>query len=542
MKKIVNVLLCAVLLFSGSMLLSSCGNAPANVQSSSTMKKTGTITHVDAGKTDSKGNVYPTEYLFISDDTSDKDIFLKSDSILLDKYIDDTIGIEGYFEDMTKNIFVVQVVDENVKTKEKVVDQMSYTNNDMGINFLYPTTWVLAETGEDKVTGSLKIEGDQVFMMNVLRKPTMKFDAWMTKTYPKSKFTDVSVGQVIGKSVVDPKGANEIIGMEVNGMFYTLTFTYANGDIEVEKGYDSMKSSMKFFMPKNPTDGKVDTDTKVMKVSSDSVSSDTSDFSKTLEDTTSTTSDKTATTPDSGTTATTEVKGSEPVTSSASSQTVVDYVTKHASDLPGDSVKTISQVEIAEGGYVYVTYTTGDKENKVLYSYSDKNGSVALSQVGLFEKGEKEDWVKLSGENKAKNAARDLYKVGSTGYSKTTTVNAGKSLYTNKNLSFEAEYPRSWYYTGENTGGATKVTFSSKPADENPEDKVELYVYGSGQVDLSGASKTKIAGKDAYVLIQDGVTKYAIKGADGKVYVTTSTPGSTAKGALEDIVSTLKTK
>ena len=494
--------------------------------------------HVDAGRTDEKGNVYPTEYLFVSDDTSEKDIFLKSDSVLLDKYIDDTVGIEGYFEDTAKNIFVVQVVDENVVVKENVLDQLSYTNNDMGISFLYPTTWVLAETGEDKVTGSLKIEGDQVFMMTVFRKPTTKFDAFLTKTYPKSKFTDISVGQIVGKSVNDPKGANEIIVMEVNEMFYTLTFTYANGDIEVEKGFDSLKSSLKFFMPKSPSDGKIDADTKVIKVNSDSVSSD---FSKTLDDTTSSTTETTSGI-DTSSTATTEVKSTGTTTSAASSQTVVDYVTKHASDLPGDSTKTISQVEIAEGGYVYVTYTTGDKENKVLYSYADKNGSVALSQVGLFEKGEKEDWVKLSGENKAKNAARDLYKVGSTGYEKTTTVNAGKSLYTNKNLNFEAEYPRSWYYTGENIGGATKVTFSSKPADENPDDKVELYVYGSGQVDLKGASTTKIAGKDAYVLIEDGVTKYAIKGSDGKIYVTTSTPGSTAKGALEDIISTIKTK
>jgi len=537
------------------MMLTSCASTQEDTTPKTKETHVGVLQRVDL-----RGDAtHASEYLFVSDDLSEDDLYLTSRAVILDKYLDDHIEIIGVMDDATARLFLVEQAEEVDKKNAVTTKMMSYTNRKMGLYFTYPDMWSVSSRDDSKLEISnassrepiaelFKVSGDE------------DFEAWIARNYEGKETTSMQLGLTRATRIEEPDNATEVIVADVNDHFYTMNFTYAGSDTEVVDYYAELQKSLRFTTPDElatEEEDMDDSDNPTLEVDEDGVISEKEDDSDAKVDEVPTHSEDDTKPMDDNPTDDEDLAGSDTAATSSSDeetaetapeasadeQDLVNYVLSNPAMLPSEESATIQEVEIANGNYVYVTFMDGDTKKKVLYQYSGSTGSYSFDETGLFEAGDTTDWVKVSGSNVAGSKSREVFAVEDGSAEKTASVQAGKSLYSNSYLDVTAQYPRNWYYAAESIsseGGVQKITFSNKPGDEDPDQKVEIKVYNKGQFDTSGGTETTIGGKKATVVEVDGETKYVIEGEDGTLYVTSSSGDDFSREAMADVIDTLQ--
>lgn len=232
-------------------------------------------------------------------------------------------------------------------------------------------------------------------------------------------------------------------------------------------------------------------------------------------------------------------------TSADASSLIVAYILANPEEAVGPQA-TIKEIELAGKSYVYVTYTGTDAEKKVLIRYAPKGEMFTLMPIASFEKGEDTTWVKTSGNNEAANEARQIYAVQGMQAVRTADIAAGKNLYTNTQLGFQMQYPRSWYFSAQNLrneGGLQRVTFTDKAPDANPTRQIEINVYPLAAITFDASSRITLGEKQGYMMKEaNGAVSYAIEGEDGNAYVSKPVLDTADQKEVIDILSSLVTK
>lgn len=545
-KKIISLTLIAV----AAVALTSCGEKSGtlenefsidNSNASNLTEFTGVLQRVEAND---NSLTHPTQYLFISNNGSDNDMYLTSSSMTLDKFLNEEIVIRGYFTDKEKGIFFV--ADANLKSSNmnsNMAMGRTYSNNTMGVSFVYPSTWSVTENDASKITVSAN--GNTVFTLyKVGARSGESLTAWIKRNYPSGESSDFQIGLLVGSKI--ESDSSTTIAFSANSSIYSMTRASGTTDAAIEREYAELQTSLRTFTPGSaPTASTTDTNTSqntnstTTEISSDGVISP-STSSMTNKNTNIAGSSNTAQ-PSAGN----ESNSSSQVAVSAPE--VVSYIKSNTQLLPATGTVKVSKVELAGDKYAYVTYMDGTTPKKVLFELKKGPDNISVAQVGAFEQGTTQSWVTVSGSNPAANTARDVYNISSEGsVTSKTSVSQGNSLYTNNQLGFQVQYPKNWYYSGENIsaeGGLQKVTFSNKPAGEEAEEKVEMKIYPKGKLDVSGATTTTVGGQKAYVIKDEsGNQQYAVQGSDGRMYVTGSNGSAGGEKAMTDIIKSLEAK
>ncbi len=549
--------------------LVSCGQKDAslgsefsleNANQSTLTEYTGILQRVQVSNANE--GEHPTQYLFISDNNTDGDMYLTTSSMTLDKFLNEEVTIRGYFTDVEKRIFFVadaNLKDQNTNTNSNVM-RRTYSNTAMGVSFVYPSTWSVQENDAAKITVSAT-DSTIFTLYKVSARAGESLETWVNRNYPSADSSDFQIGLLVGKKIVS--GSTMTIAFSANSSVYSMTSTISS-DAAVEREYAELQSSLRTFTPgqeaAQSTNSSTDTSSSTSSgapsssttggtTNASGISSDGVVTPNTVNPSTNqsgTTSATTPTTPPASTGGQSS-SGTPSQVAAIQAPELVKYVQGNISLLPAAGSVKVSKVELAGDNYAYVTYTDGDKPKKVLFQVKKNGQNISLSQVGEFERGTTQSWVTVSGSNPAANTAREVYDIASDGAVATkTNVAEGKSLYTNSQLGFNVQYPKNWYYSGENIaseGGLQKVTFSNKPAGEEAGEKVEVKVYAKGKLNVSGATTTTVGGQQAYVIKDEGGNEqYAIEGKDGRMYVTGSAGTSASNQAMTEIIKSLESK
>lgn len=489
----------------------SCGEqAQTNANVPAAVQMTGMIQHVSTSDIDTDAPNL-TEFLFVSDNLADTPVFLQSTSVTLEKFIDAHVAITGNWAGSGKSILNVLTAEVTLDTNSNLSGTKSFSSPTIGVFFSYPAEWTVDEASSGRIEAK---KGSQTMLTiySVAAAKGETFEHWITRNYADKTPVDYQVGILTGQKI---EGTNQdILLVNDNAFYYVLTFTTQAQSLstnELQRVNSDIQNSLRFFTP--------------------GAQNSHGDESTSAENTNSaqeTTNMNTNTTQ-----------------SSAEKAPVVDYILASKETILGANAN-ISQVEVAGKNHVYITYTMDGAPKKMLLEYKAEGSAFTTTQLATFDQGANTTWVKTSGNNVAANEAREVYKIDTAGASKTSTVQSGKNLYTNSQLHFEAQYPRSWYYSGQNIsseGGLQRVTFSDKPLDESPTQQIEVNVFPKTAIDLSTASKTSVGGKDGYVLQgSDGAEKYAVVGTDGRVYVSNAIQDATSKQAVEDLLGSITTQ
>lgn len=476
----------------------SCGEAPAtNVNSAADTQLTGTVQQVGQGS----DNLTP--YLFAGDTPTTQKVFLQSTTVDLSGYTGQHVTLEGNWMNTDQTLLQVLSVAQNNDNSSSLAGSMkSFSSSKLGVFFNYPASWEVME--KDNGTIEVHDTATNKLIMSAFRVPAGKgetFDSWVARNYPGKDAVDYQMGLLLGKKISND--TQDILLVTDNSAFFSLTFMTEVQGMDtnmLQRGIADLQGSLRFFTPDN-----------------------------------SNTNTETAT--DTGNTNTNAA-----LPSSAESNAIVSYITANAASLVGDG-NVISEIELAGSTHAYITYTEKDAKKKVLLEYKPSGSSFTTNQLATFDAGENTTWVKTSGSNIAASEAREVFALQGNTPVKTADVQKGNSLYTNNQLGFQLQYPRSWYFISQNItneGGLQKVTFSDKPLDETPTTQVEIKVYPKAAVDLSSATKTSVGGMDGYLINDASGERYAVVGADGRVYV--GAADVTNKQAVESILGTLSTK
>ncbi len=530
----------AVLGMLGVMLaLVSCGGTDNSTATNTSvvLEYTGVLQRVV--KTD-----VPSPYFFVNDDSAVEDYYLESSTINLDKFLNEEIVIRGYVKDAATQLFFITDAWNKDDMLDDAASQSIYSDVSFGLKFSYPSAWRVTKKDSGKLELYIREKDEPVaemYRVELTGKTTM--DSWIDKNYPGDDLLAVVIGTIAGSEVV----GKDVTIFQSDATLFQIKKNYAGDDVTtVNKEYSTMLSSLRVFSIDNFNESEENSNESSFSSDSSSTSSSSNDNKSTSGSSTSSQNDTQSSS--SGATSKTASVGSSAGNSSTTQKSirspdVVAAISARGDLLTSEKTPVISQVEVAAGNYVYVTYMDGAVKKKALFQYSSSGNGFDFSQVGEFQQGTSTTWEKVSGNNAAFDKAREVYDVSSGEVKKKTTVSKGQSVYTNTQLDFNVEYPRNWYYAGENIsaqGGMQKVTFSDAPLGDEPTRKVEIEVYGKGHIDTSAGTKTTVGGKDAYVLTgEDGTQKYVIEGSDGKTYVTSSTGDAESTKALESAIKTL---
>lgn len=556
MKNVMKGLVLTGVLAIGVFGMASCGNnqnTNSSLATQESIELRGTLVHPTP----------PSDTDFLLKMEKGTSINITSTLISLEKYFNQEVIVNGYYKNDEKTVFEVLSINENLTTNTNqnfASDSalLVYANNTLGVRFQYPSTWEIKEKDSTKIIITTKNNKESVMeLFRIVPKVDQTLSNWIGVNYKNAELVDTEFAGIDGMRVSTDDSNEEIILLAKNNYFYTVHFKYSGKELDqnlVMRQFAELGNSFQFFVPGTMPSVSDSNQNMVMNEDTYSTTSVTTGRNPTGVDPMSTSGNKnqnsTITKPATGTLNTNQNSTSSsasvttPPTTSPAPANIISYLKQNNYMLPqGVDSTSVSKLELAAGKYVYVTYQDGENTKKVAYSYADNgDGTYSVSEQGLFQiDPATSKWTTLNGVNPAPNSNREVYSVASGTPAKAADVAPGKNLYANDKTGVKVEFPNNWYYEGatlSEKGGVQQVTFSSKPLDQDPEEKVILKVYTSAGVDLSKAQETSVSGVSAYQMTAaDGTTQYAVKGSDGKVYVTT---GGTSDHMAEILKSVSK--
>lgn len=208
----------------------------------------------------------------------------------------------------------------------------------------------------------------------------------------------------------------------------------------------------------------------------------------------------------------------EPV-SSSSYGVIAQYISQTINSIAPDESEsgswTATNFEFVDPNYVYVEYSDGSAERRVLITYNQNNG-LSTEIIGYFEPGETASWERVSGENPVESAEKTIVNITDEGVEETATVKEGYRYFESLPYDFNAQYPSNWYFSG--TSGSGDVShhygFSNEPIDDGNELVSIDIVSGS----LPSGTSISVGSHSGVKVYSGGEVAIYISRDDGKLY------------------------
>ncbi len=112
-----------------------------------------------------------------------------------------------------------------------------------------------------------------------------------------------------------------------------------------------------------------------------------------------------------------------------------------------DEFSGVTQYEFVDPYYVYVNYTDGEDEVRVLLQYGVGPG-FDYDVLATFEPGDVTDWELVSGEDEAAGMPKALVQIAEGGETAVVEIMEGYRYFESGPYGFTIQYPSSWYYSG----------------------------------------------------------------------------------------------
>jgi len=206
-------------------------------------------------------------------------------------------------------------------------------------------------------------------------------------------------------------------------------------------------------------------------------------------------------------------------TSSSSYGVIAQYINQTLGSIaPEDSDSgtwTATNFEFVDPNYVYVEYSDGSAERRVLLTY-DQDGGLSTDLVGYFEPGETTSWERVDGENPVESAEKTVVTITDDGAQEAATVKEGYRYFESLPYDFNAQYPSNWYFSG--TSGSGDVSHHYGFSNEPVEDGNELVSIDVVSGSLPSGSSISVGGHTGVKIYSGGDVAIYIERADGMLY------------------------
>lgn len=471
--------------------------------------------------------------------TDGKDVELVSSTVSLEEYVEKPVRVKGVYKDDASTIFEVRSVVISTSNNNTSIpsEYTTFESDTMGISFRHPISWVSKILDDAKVRFVTKDNAEFIMeIYTITPKQRQSLQQWIGSNYKNADILETVFGGIAGHRVVTDNSEEELVIVGQSGLFYTIRFSYTGTELDKNKtvrDFSEIGNTFTFFVPgsrippveeltnsNSNTEETIPTETPA----NSNTQKPTENKNKNISSSDSIiVSEAPVTTANTNTNVVTPSVEKPQVATDTSP--LLAYMKEQNYLLPSTIDKTaVSKVEVADGKYVYVTYTDGEGTKKVVYTVDENAGSYTAQETGSFLMDSAAGkWTTITGVNPAPNTARQVYTISSGAVAQKTTSATGQTVYTNASTGIAVQYPKNWYYEGsvlQEKGGLQQVTFTNKPADQDPTDTVVLKVYKGGTIPLDDSTITLVNGVAAYPVEKDGATSYVVKGKDGNLYAT----------------------
>jgi hypothetical protein len=206
-------------------------------------------------------------------------------------------------------------------------------------------------------------------------------------------------------------------------------------------------------------------------------------------------------------------------TSSSSYGVIAQYINETIDSIapePSDSGSwSAINFEFVDPNYVYVEYTDGSADRRVLLTY-DQNNGLSTEVVGYFEPGQTTSWERVNGENPVESEEKTVLSLTDSGAEETATVKEGYRYFESSPYEFNAQYPSSWYFSGT-SGGSDSVHhygFSNEPV-ENGNELVSIDIVSGS---LPSGTAVSVGSHSGVKVYDGGDVAIYIERDDGLLY------------------------
>lgn len=215
----------------------------------------------------------------------------------------------------------------------------------------------------------------------------------------------------------------------------------------------------------------------------------------------------------------TVVEPVEPVVSSSTYGVIANFIGETINSIAPESSDSGSwsanNFEFADPNYVYVDYSDGSVERRVLLTYN-QDDNLSTDLVAYFEPGDTTTWTRVDGENPVEHAEKTIVSITDDGAEEAATVKEGYRYFESLPYDFNAQYPSSWYFNG--AGGTGDVAHHYGFSDEPVEDGNELVSIDIVTGSLPAGSTISVGGNTGIKVVSGDVVSVYIERDDGRLY------------------------
>lgn len=456
-----------------------------------------------------------------------------------EKYLNKKVEVRGGIKTAEDGKEVMDVVsidlseDEDTDTRIKG-EPKEYKNADLGFNLTYYDSWAVEENSDEVVFTSAMVDdistdstdlvtssaveetNPSIIIVKRLQNPD-KEDVETYLQLPSDASNLSALGytkSVIGKDKLEGlKKENENM-LEVNAWLsrdkYIYQFSFVGteneGMVNDKNAYFSMLASLQFIgfstddeeTPEESDDDSNSTEDEIVKPEIVNPVIDEPEIEEVI---------------------TIEEDDTAPITSSSSYGVIAQYIRETMNSIAPEESEggkwTATTFSFADPNYVYVDYTDGSADRRVLLTYKT-DGGLSTKLVGYFTPGETTSWQRVSGENPVESSEKTVVTVTDSGAEETAKIKEGYRYFESLPYDFNAQYPSSWYFNG--TGGSGDINhhygFSNEPVEDGNE-LVSVDIVSSSMPSGSGIS---VGGHSGVKVYEGGEVSIYIKRDDGKLY------------------------
>lgn len=505
-----------------------------------------TIQEKKVGTLKSLGGISVSEATHLLEMKDDSTIRLKSPNIDLDneKYLNKKVEVRGYIsktEDdsdimkvMSIDIAEEQKEDEDIKTGE----EKEYKNTDLGFTLTYLDNWDIEEEETSVIFEApvLEAEEEETSRSGEVEEADSKTDTVVIRQMPNpgneslaeylnlpsdpnelitEGYTETQVGpdQLEGLKKQSPDQLEIDIYLARDPYIYQFTFEGGeNPDTALNRNtYFTMVSSFKFigFTPENDTeDDEQNEDEPAETEEEETEEEDSAEMMEAEQEPQEEEAD----------TANNLESDSDSVSSSYS--VVAQYLDQNINSIAPESSDsgswTATKYEFVDPNYVYVEYTDGSENRKVLLSYNSSGSSLNTEVVGYFEPGETASWTRVSGDNPVSGEEKTVVSVSDGDIEEEAVVKEGYRYFESLPYDFVAQYPSDWYYSGSSGSGDVlhHYGFSDEPV-ESGNEIISIDIVSGG---VPSGSSISIGPHTGVKVYENGEVAVYIERDDGRIY------------------------
>jgi len=450
-------------------------------------------------------------------------IRLRSDNVDLnqEKYLNKKIEVRGVIEQTpdAETIMNVKSIDL-VEDEAEQGNEQEYRNADLGFSMTYLDSWEVEEKDDEVIFAASddKIENpDYIVIKRVPNPEKESVEKYLELPSEADELLELGYTQsLIGTDRLEGLKKESENKLEINVWLargeYIYVYSFIGTDNEDtlnnRNTFFSMLSTFRFIgfseeeeeeedenLPplREPETAEEVTEEPVIEEGTEPVTEETTAEETTAEETTA--------------------------TSSSSYGVIAQYINETIDSIAPEASESGTwdaiNFEFVDPNYVYVEYTDGSVNRRLLLTYDQSNG-LSTDVVGYFKPGETTSWERVDGENPVESEEKTVLSLTDSGAEETATVKEGYRYFESSPYEFNAQYPSSWYFSGT-SGGADTVHhygFSNEPV-ENGNELVSIDIVSEN---LPSGTTVSVGSHSGVKVYEEGNVAIYIERDDGLLY------------------------